>query len=89
MGPLTYEVLMEGKPRRVHVDHLQPWADEIRESNIVTDDQVTLNVTPDMTDQDEAKPMISPENNEMSDVPHIRQLLREPKPAKRLIEELD
>ena len=72
LGPLTYEVLMEGKPRRVHVDHLQPWVDEIRESNTVTDDQVTLNVIPDMTDQDEAEPMISPENNETSDVPHIR-----------------
>ena len=75
LGPLTYEVLMEGKPRSVHVDHLQPWVDEIRESNTVTNDQVTLNVTPDMTNQDEAEaePMISPENNETSDAPpHIR-----------------
>ena len=87
--PLTYEVLMEGKPRRVHVDHLQPWVDDIRESNTVTDDQVTLNIIPDMTDQDEAEPMISPENNETSDVPHIRRSQREHKPAKRLIEELD
>ena len=63
---------MESKPRRVHVDHLQPWVDEIREANTVTNDQVTLNVTPDITDQDEAEAMISPDNNETIDVPHIR-----------------
>ena len=45
LGSLTYEVMMEGKPRCVHVDHLRPLVDEQEESNNVTDDQATINVT--------------------------------------------
>ena len=46
--------------------------DEQEESNNVTDDQATINVTPGMEDQDgtEQVPIISPENTEATVVPH-------------------
>ena len=80
--------MMEGKPRSVHVDHLRPLVDEQEESNNVTDDQATINVTPGMGDQDgiEQVPIISPENTEATAVPHTRRSQRQQKPTKRLIE---
>ena len=89
LGPLTYEVLMEGKLRQVHVDHLRSWVDEPKEPNTVPDDDITVNVTPFVVDQDEVEPVTWSDTNESSDVPHTRRSQRQPKPTKRLIEELD
>ena len=57
LGPLTYEVIMGGKPRKVHVDHLRPWLDEQVKPNTGTD-EVTVNVVPGVED----KSLVSPED---------------------------
>ena len=65
--------------------------DEQEESNNVTDDQATINVTPGMVDQDgtEQVPIISPENTEATAFLLTRCSQREQKPTKRLIKEMN
>ena len=49
LGSLTYEVMMDGKPRKVHIDHLRPWIcteDEPNEPSTSSVDESTVNTTP-------------------------------------------
>ena len=43
---------MEGKPCKIHVDHLRQWLDEQRKPNTGTD-EVTVNVAPGHGMEDE------------------------------------
>ena len=46
LGSLTYEVMMDGKPHKVHINHLRPWTeDEPNESNTSSVDKSTVNST--------------------------------------------
>ena len=60
-----------------YVDHLRPWVDEKKEMNTVPDDNISVNVTPFIVDQDEVEPVTLSVNNETSDVPHIRHSQRQ------------
>ena len=47
LGSLTYKVMMDGKPRKVHIDHLRPWTeDEPNEPSTSSVDESTVNSTP-------------------------------------------
>ena len=51
---LTYKVMMDGKPRKVHIDNLRPWIDEPGESNTSSVDESTVTTTT-IVDPDEIK----------------------------------
>ena len=89
LGPLTYEVVMEGKICKVHVDHLCSWTDEPTQSTTIIDDnKFTVNTMSEPFDTQE-------DNGNTSDIltgneaPQPQCLQRDRKPPKRLIEELD